>query len=60
MQEVSFTVTEHDLEEPWIVVGTERHAIKLDDGENFFTWAAERWPTERFTVQLDPWQLAPR
>lgn len=35
VQEFSFTITEHDLEERWIVVGTERHTIKLDDGESF-------------------------
>ena len=25
---------------------------------SFFAWAAERWPAERFTVQLDPWELS--
>jgi putative transposase len=25
----------------------------------FFSWAAERWPADRFTVQLAPWQLSP-
>jgi hypothetical protein len=56
----SFTVTEHDAEKPWIVLSTGRHSVQLEDGEEFFAWAAEQWPRERFTVQLDPWQLAPK
>ena len=55
-----YTVTEHDRERPWIVRGTEHYIVELDTGQDFFTWAAERWPGERFTVQLDPWALSPR
>jgi hypothetical protein len=54
----SFTVTEHDPDKPWIVVGTGRHTVELEDGQDFFRWAVARWPSDRFTVQLDPWQLA--
>jgi hypothetical protein len=33
MPSCSFTVTEHDAEKPWIVLGTERHAaVALFDG----------------------------
>jgi hypothetical protein len=38
--------------------GTGRHTVELEDGEDFLAWAVERWPRERFTVQLDPWQLS--
>ena len=30
----------------------------LEDDVDFFPWAAQRWPAERFTVQLDPWELS--
>ena len=55
--EFSFTVTEHDPEQPWLVVGRGRHNVTLDDGENFFVWARERWPEPRWSVELDPYQL---
>ncbi|MGI8714330.1 MAG: hypothetical protein ACR2NR_14370 [Solirubrobacteraceae bacterium] len=57
MRSYSFTVTEHDPERPWIIVGSGRHAIELEDDVQFFVWAREQWPAARFTVQLDPWQL---
>jgi hypothetical protein len=55
----SFTVTEHDPERPWIVLGSERQTVTLDDGVDFFEWSSERWPRPRWTVELDPWQLSP-
>ncbi len=54
----SFTVTEHDLRRPWIVTGVERRTVELEDEGDFFAWAVRRWPAERFTVQLDPWELS--
>jgi hypothetical protein len=33
--------------------------IKLPDGLDFFTWAHEQWPTPRWSVEIDLWQLAP-
>ncbi len=54
----SFTVTEHDQDRPWIVSGVEQRTVELEDGVDFFAWAREQWPGERFTVQLDPWQLS--
>jgi hypothetical protein len=51
----SFTITEHDQERPWIVNGVEHQTVEFEDDVDFFAWAAERWPAERFTVQLDPW-----
>jgi hypothetical protein len=56
--EYTFTLTEHDPERPWIVVGQQR-AVVLEDGTHFFVWAAEQWPEPRWTVQLDPWQDGP-
>ena len=54
----SFTVTEHDPDRPWIVTGVERRTVELEDDVDFFAWAAQRWPAERFTVQLGPWELS--
>jgi hypothetical protein len=54
----SFTVTEHDPDQPWLVTGVEHRTVELEDGVDFFTWAAERWPAGRFTVQLNPWELS--
>jgi hypothetical protein len=59
VREYSFTITEHDAERPWIVLETSHQTIVLDDGIEFFEWAAQRWPAPRWTVQLDPWQLTP-
>jgi hypothetical protein len=57
--EYGFTVTEHDPERPWIVLARAHRTITLDDEASFFEWAAENWPAPRWTVELDPWQLAP-
>jgi hypothetical protein len=52
-------MVEHDLDEPWIVLGISRGTVKLEDGASFFEWAAEHWPAPRWSVELDPYQLAP-
>jgi hypothetical protein len=57
MREFCFTITEHDPNRPWIVVGCQHRAVRLDEGVSFYNWAHERWPEPRWTVQLDPWQL---
>jgi hypothetical protein len=59
MHEYGFTITEHDPDRPWMVLATEHRTIKLPDGLDFFVWARERWPAPRWSVELDPWQLAP-
>lgn len=59
MPQFSFTVTEHDPERPWIMVGRERQSATFDDARGFYRWAKERWPAPRCTVELDPWQLSP-
>ena len=33
--------------------------MKLEDDASFFEWAAEHWPAPRWSVELDPGQLAP-
>jgi hypothetical protein len=58
VSEYSFTVWEHDAERPWIVLGSERHTATLADDVSFFEWARERWPSPRFKIELDPWQLS--
>jgi hypothetical protein len=57
MPEWSSTVTEHDPEQPWLVFGRYRHTVRLEDDENFFTWAHQQWPEPRWSVELDPYQL---
>lgn len=57
LQTFSYTVTEHDPVRPWLIIGQERRSIDLEDGRAFFVWAAKNWPADRFTVNLDPWQL---
>jgi hypothetical protein len=52
-----FTLTEHDPAQPWIVRDQQHRIVELDDDEPFFEWASRKWPADRFTVQLDPWQL---
>jgi hypothetical protein len=60
VREYRFTLIEHDPARPWIVVSTQHQTIELPDDSDFFTWAHDHWPTSRWTVQLDPWQLAPK
>jgi hypothetical protein len=57
--EYGFTVTEHDPDRPWIIRGSEHQTMQLPDGLSFYKWAAQRYPHERFTVELDPWALSP-
>jgi hypothetical protein len=38
----SFTVTEHDPDRPWMVIGVQRQVAELADDVDFFGWAAER------------------
>lgn len=36
-----YTVFEHDVDQPWIVVGQEHRTVALDDGADFLSWARE-------------------
>ena len=56
VRDYSFTITEHDLKKPWLVLGSEHRTVSLEDGVRFFEWASKQWPEPRWTVQLDPWQ----
>lgn len=60
MREYSFSVTEHDPDRPWVVRGHRRGVVELADDQDFFTWAHAAWPSDRCTVELDPWQLVPK
>ena len=59
VREYAYTITEHDPDRPWMVLGSEHRKIKLPDGLDFFAWAHDQWPAPRWSVELDPWQLAP-
>ena len=54
MREHRFTLTEYDPDRPWVVRATGRHVIELPDDQDFGAWAAERWPDQRFKVELEP------
>ena len=60
MPEYRYTVSEHDPERPWIVLGSNRGQVTLPDDSRFFEWAQEHWPAPRWSVELDPWQLTPK
>jgi hypothetical protein len=60
LPEYGYTLTEHDPERPWIVLGSEQRAILLDDGASFSAWAAEHCPSPRWSVELDPWSDMPQ
>jgi hypothetical protein len=60
LSEYRYTVIEHDPEKPWIVRGVSHATVTLEAGTSFFEWAAENWPAPRWSVELDPYQLAPR
>lgn len=59
MLRFGYTVTEHNPDRPWLVVGTSHGTVTLPDGESFFRWAYEHWPPPRWSIQLDPWELSP-
>lgn len=54
-----YTITEHDVEKPWLIVSREHRTVELEEGESFALWSAQHWPAPRFTVELDPGQMAP-
>lgn len=56
--EYSYSVTEHDQDRPWLVLGMSHGTVTLDDDVSFFEWAGEHWPAPRWSVDLDPWQLS--
>ena len=59
MPEYTYTVTEHNPEKPWLVLGRSQGTVTLPDDASFFQWAAENWPAPQWSVELDPWQLSP-
>jgi hypothetical protein len=59
LPEYRYTVTEHDPERPWIVRDISHGAVTLEADASFFEWAAENWPAPKWSVELDPYQLAP-
>ncbi len=58
MAKFSYTVTEYDPDQPWIVIGTGHGTVTLPDGESFFEWAHGHWPAPRWSVELDPWEVS--
>ena len=58
-REYGYTVTEHDTERPWIVRDQRHETVRLGDDVQFFEWSAARYPHDRYTVRVDPWELTP-
>jgi hypothetical protein len=52
-------VFRHDPARPWVIVGSERRTIELEDHVVFTDWARDAYPRARFTVQLDAWGDSP-
>jgi hypothetical protein len=59
VREYRYSLTGHDPQRPWIVLESRRLVVELEDDDAFFEWASREWPRDRFTVELDPWQLRP-
>ena len=53
MRVYNFTVTEYQADQPWVVIGSGRHRVELEDGVDFHEWASEHWPKERFKIAVD-------
>jgi hypothetical protein len=62
MTTYSYTLTEYNVDEPWLIASTARDSVELDDGEDFYAWAHEHWPSPRYGVRLDrqPFRWAAR
>jgi hypothetical protein len=59
LPEYTYTITERDPERPWLVRSISHGTVTLEEDASFFAWAAEHWPAPRWSVELDPHQLAP-
>ncbi len=59
MRRYGFQLTEHDPEKPWLIIDSRHEEIELADDESFFRWAAQNYPRERYSVDVDPWTLSP-
>jgi hypothetical protein len=58
LPEYRYTVTEDDPDGPWLVLAGSHGPVTLEDGASFLEWAHESWPAPRWSVELDPNQLA--
>jgi hypothetical protein len=53
MMAFAYTVTEYNVDEPWLVASKAQDSVEPPDGEDFYTWARQRWPSPRYRVKLD-------
>jgi hypothetical protein len=51
-----FTITEYDVDQPWLVVSTEHQRVELPPDVDFRAWASGQWPQPRYRFELDPGQ----
>ena len=59
VREFGFMVVEYEPERAWIVVGSRRLTVELEDGQDFLEWARQHWPPPRFKVEPEPAELPP-
>jgi hypothetical protein len=53
-----YQVTEHDPERPWIILSTRTGlSLEAQDGYDFREKAGQEWPSDRYTVELEPGEL---
>jgi hypothetical protein len=46
----TFTVFTHDDNRPWVILGSERRMIELEDQAAFTNWAQHTYPRDRFSL----------
>ena len=55
----NFSVTEYDPNKPCVIVSIRRGlTVELADEIPFMDWAHDRWPSPKYSVEPDPWELS--
>lgn len=54
----TYSVTEHDPERPWIMLGTRTGlSLEASNAHEFYEKVGVLWPRDRFDVELAPGEL---
>lgn len=58
MKTWTYTLTEYEPDKPWLIISVRRGmTVELEDRADFFEWSHQQWTTDRYSVELDPYQL---